>query len=329
MNTSDKKILQKVIEGTSSPENARCVAEWFSSSIEGQQTLSDMMDKDAYLMEENRLKEINLSPVKSKMMFAGIDKSIRRKRLIRSSWRVAAVLLPFVVLIGIGFYLNKQVDLFGKSAYTEIYIPKGESRTRIVFQDGSEVYLNADTRLRYPKKFGMQKRHVYLQGEAYFNVASNKNRPFFVHTDETFVKVLGTSFNVKAYDDDNNIYVTLDEGKVTFNTALTQYAILSGHEIVYDKKSRESFVHRLPESTVMSLWKEDVIYLRDTPLFDVLQMLERRYDVVFEVNNQRVYNYSYTLTTHQTSVEGVLRELEKIAPVKFREQDGKIIVSLS
>lgn len=324
MNLSDRKIAEKTVAGKTSRKNAVDVVNWFSSSADGHQTLSDMMDRDSYLMEEEIPSELVISPITSDRLLNTIQKQIRRKKLMRHVLQVAAIVLPFVLLVSVGVYLNRQVDLFNTSDYAEVYIPKGESGSRILFQDGSEVYLNADTRLRYPKKFGLKKRKVYLQGEAYFNVASNSNRPFFVHTENSYVKVLGTSFNVKAYDTDPEISVVLDEGKVTFNAGNTEYAIRSGHEIVYNRLTSATSVNSLPTSSVKSLWKQDIIYLKDTPLAEVIATLERKYDVKFQVENPAVYNYTYTLVTKHQMVDSVLLELEKITPVKFN-RNAKII----
>ena len=328
MNLSDKKILQKVINGTSSRENAKYVVDWFSSTIEGHQTLSDMMDRDAYLMEEDLLNTKKISPIQSDIVFKNIQKKIRRDRITRVSIMAAAMIVPLILVIGFAFYTNSRVDLLGRTPYAEIYVPKGE-KARILFQDGSEAYLNSDTKIRYPRKFGLTKRNVYLEGEAYFNVSHNKYRPFIVHTGNTHVKVLGTSFNVNAYVNDEKIYVVLDEGKIEFNTFTEHYAIYPGQQFIYNKRSGEYFVHHLSKSTNVSLWKENIVYLNDTPLFYVLQILERRYDVSFTVRDPDAFTYSYTLTTKQTSIDEILQELEKISPVRFLRQKDTIEVSVS
>lgn len=327
MDVKGKETIKKVIDGTSSKENARWVAEWFSSTVEGQQFLSDMLDRDMYLWEEEFAGQKRISPIQSEIIFSKIDKEIRQKQFVRIARLVAAIVIPFIILVGFGIYLNSQVDLFGKSSYAEIYIPKGEN-AQILFQDGSEAYLNADTKIRYPKKFGLTKRQVYVEGEAYFNVTPAKRRPFIVHAGNVGVKVLGTSFNVKAYEDEEKIEVVLDEGKIEFRTSGNQYALLPGQQLVYHKTNGESVVRNLSKSTNLSLWKNNIFYFHDTPLEEVLRMLERRYDVSFEIKDEKALRYSYTITTCQTAITDILGELEKIAPVKFTFQKDKILVTL-
>ncbi len=327
MNLSEKKEIKKVIDGKSSAKNARRVVDWFSSTIEGQQFLSDIIDYDIYLGEEEFAGQKRISPIQSEIIFSKIDKEIRQKQFVRIARLVAAIVIPFIILVGFGIYLNSQVDLFGKSSYAEIYIPKGEN-ARILFQDGSEAYLNADTKIRYPKKFGLTKRQVYVEGEAYFNVTPAKRRPFIVHAGNVGVKVLGTSFNVKAYEDEDKIEVVLDEGKIEFRTSGNQYALLPGQQLVYHQLNGESVVRNLSQSTTLSLWKNYIFYFHDTPLEEVLRMLERRYDISFEIKDEKALRYSYTITTRQTTITDILGELEKIAPVKFTFQKDKILVTL-
>lgn len=327
MHQNEKKIAEKVINSTSSRESAKSVANWFSTTIEGQQALSDMIDRDAYLLEDVLKKEKQISPIQSEILLSKIHKEIRNKRDLTIFLRVAAVLLPLIIILGFTFYLNSAVDLFGKSTYAEIYVPRGEN-ARILFQDGTEAFLNADTRIQYPKKFGLRKREIFLEGEAYFNVASNSKRPFIVNTGNTNVKVLGTSFNVKSYKSDDEIQVVLDNGHIEFNTPIESYNIRPGQQIIYNKLNGAHLVKNLSKSSNISLWKENVIYMNDMPLSEVLLLLERKFDVSFTINNPEALKYSYTLTTRQFVVDSVLRELQKIAPVIFNNEEGEIKVEL-
>jgi transmembrane sensor len=189
MQLSDKNIINRVIAESASKEEAVEVVDWFSSTIEGQQHLSDLLDKDAYLMESVPNPGRSFSPLQSDLLYERIEKDIRRNRLRRNLLKVAAVLLPVLLITGVSFYLDIQAGLFSEITYSEVYVPRGED-ARIYFQDGTEVFLNADTRIRYPDKFGLRKREVYLDGEAYFNVASNRKRLFVVHAQNTKVNTL-------------------------------------------------------------------------------------------------------------------------------------------
>jgi ferric-dicitrate binding protein FerR (iron transport regulator) len=327
MQSSEKATLKKVIEEKSSKEQARQTVNWMSSSIEGQQALSEMIDRDAYLMEDELL-NIKISSIQSDKILSNILRDIRRKHIRKVTFSVAAVVIPLVLLLGWVVLSNPDVQIFGNPTYAEIYVPRGDN-ARIFFQDGTQAYLNADTKIRYPKKFGLFKRKVFLSGEAYFIVSPNKHRPFIVNTGSVDVRVLGTSFNVKAYNDDEQIKVVLDEGKITFDTPTNRYKVAPGQQIVYDKTAGACTIQNLPQSSNISLWKYQITYLNDTPLSEVIRTLERKYDVSFRIKDREALKYTYTLTTRQTSLEEILSELQKIAPVKFMKKGTEIEVSLS
>ncbi len=325
MHASEKKNIDKVISGTTTKENAREIADWFSSSVEGQQFLSDMLDKDAYLLEHELNTDFLPNELQSEKILSEINRKILKSTILKISLRVAAVFLPLLILAGLTFYISKQVDLFGTSEFAEIYAPKGE-RIRLFFHDGTEVFLNADSKIRYPKKFGLSKRKVFLDGEAYFNVVSNKKRPFIVYTEKSSVSVLGTSFNVNAYRTEREIKVVLDEGKVMFNTGGNSYSIKPGQKFIFDKVSGEAKVANLTNSIDESMWRENYIRLKDTPLVETLNILDRQFNVPFRIIDANAGLYSFTLTTKEKPLSFILDELHKIAPLEFIQKNDTVFV---
>ena len=328
MHPIDKVTIDKVLNGTATKKEASQVAEWFSDTAEGQAYLSELMDHEAAFIESNPDRYSDLSAVQSANMLAVINKRIRIKKTRRIYWQVAAALIPLILVVGLTIRLNSQVNLFGKTVYSEVYVPKGKQE-HIIFQDGSEAYLNSDTRLRYPRKFGLSKREIFLQGEGYFNIATNKRRPFIVRINNTDVTVLGTSFNVHAFKEDNEMKILLDKGSIVFNTPQNSYQILPGQQAVYDVLTGKCVIDYVDKPYEVSVWKDNIVLFRDTPLADVIKTLNRRYNVEFAILNPKALTYTYTLTTNQTSLENIVKELEKIAPVKFSiRKDNSIIVSL-
>lgn len=327
MNAADKETIKNVVEGCASRADAQAVAEWFSSSLEGQQYLSDMMDKEAYLLEDELLKANRISLARSENIYSLIDKNINRKSIRSWVLAAAAVFFPILFIAGGAFYLNSRVGIFEEVVYSEVYVPKGET-SRILFQDGSEVFLNSDTRLRYPNKFGLNSREVELQGEAYFRVSPNKRRPFVVRSEGTSVSVLGTSFNVDAYENEKQINVVLDDGAVVFNAPQKQYAMEPGQLLSYNKATGQFAVKNVRKSGEASLWKNNIIHFSDTPLREAIKIMARRYNLSFTVMDPQVYAYSYTITTQKTLPGNIFRELEKISPVRFNQKGNNVRVSV-
>ncbi len=321
MRPNDSKTIKNIYAGKSSAAKARKLVAWFSSSVEGCQALSDMLDRDAYLIEEELDLQNRPSEFQSEKMLEQINGYIRKQRIRRHSIKAAAILLPFFLLAGLTFYTNRQADLFGQAETAELYVPKGK-KAHIFFQDGSEVILNADSKIRYPKKFGLFKRKLQLEGEAYFNVASNKFRPLELSCENLCVEVLGTSFNVSAYENDKKIRVVLDEGKIIFHDrkSQNQQKLSPGQQITYNKATGSYSVEHLAKSSDASLWKEDILHLQDCALNEVLKILERRYDISFTVRHPLAHKFSFTLTTQETLLQNILKELQKIAPLQFKIQ---------
>jgi ferric-dicitrate binding protein FerR (iron transport regulator) len=198
-----------------------------------------------------------------------------------------------------------------------------------MFQDGSRAYINADSKIRYPKQFGLFDRKIFLEGEAYFVVTPNANRPFVVEMERTSIRVLGTSFNVSAYPDETCIYVSLDEGKINMISAAKKNNYLNpGERIIYDKHTDSCMIIKVADTKLASLWKNDVITFKNASLQEVIKVLNRWYDVPFVVEDARAHTYSYTFTSENTLLEKVLLDLEKIAPVRFRYENNEVRVSV-
>ena len=324
---NEDDIVKRVVSENASKEEAREVVTWFADSIEGQQALSDMIDRDAYLFDADPNTGRSFTPLQSDLLFSSIEQEIKWNSVRRVSIRVAAVLLPILLITGLGFYLQSRTSLFEGVKYAELYIPKGEE-ARIFFQDGTEVFLNSDTHIRYPERFGLFHREVWIEGEAYFNVKAHKHRTFEVYSQNTTVKVLGTSFNVNAYRESDKIRVTLDKGSVAFTTSHNGYTLSPGQQAAYNKLTGQLLITNLVHPSKQSLWKENMLYFYDLPLSEVISILERRYDVKFNLLSPEALSYSYTLTTSDKSLDTVLLEMQKIAPVRFTLRENGIDVSL-
>lgn len=327
----NENIIDKVIEGLASPEEVKLVVSWFNTD-EGQAYLSNRMDREFYL-DKDLLEtvEAQVGDIPSEDIYERIEKQLFKKKVLKVFSYAAAILLPLIFIYTVYTKIDTHVGLFGDNEYTEIYVPKGE-KLYIAFQDGSTAYLNSDTKLRYPKKFGFFDRKVYLDGEAYFTVEKNKSRPFIVELDSVSINVLGTSFNLEAYKADNEISLKLDEGKVNLQPHSTkkEYALNPGEKLIYSKKDGHCSI--LSKDTYVSpgSWKDDIIYLEDKSLLEVLNVLERKYNQNFEVKDPEILDYRFTILIGKSrTINQVLLDLERIAPVKFGKEGEVITVRMN
>ena len=324
---TDKQIAD-VLAGLASAEEAKRVAQWFATDA-GSAYLSEAFDLDMKSIRPGNEDLYVPHAIPSEEVWRRIKKQIRRYRVHRMLFRVAAVVLPFVLLLGLYYQVDSRVELFGDTGYEEVYVPKGE-RLQMMFQDGTKVYLNSDTRLRYPKKFGLDSREVELSGEAYFVVSKNEKRPFIVELDGPSIHVTGTAFNVQSYPDEKEITVSLDEGRINMQLVSDkEIPVLPGQQAVYDKEHDACRILRGEDMEYLSMWKQDIIAFKDTPLSEVLVKLRRWYDVAFEVSGDVPEDLLITLTSEQTLLENVLRDLGKITPLTFEYDAKKRLVRVS
>ncbi len=186
-------------------------------------------------------------------------------------------------------YAKSEKQRNRNPVYNVIHVPIG-GEYRLILSDGTNVYLNSMTTLKYPVQFGSQKREVELTGEAYFEVAKNGASPFVVNTKELKVEVLGTSFNVNAYEDSKKIVTTLVEGKVKLVHSQNEgdERILNPNEqAVLDNHTGEIALHSVDVSDFIS-WKDGQLIFHDMPLEDIMVLLTRWYSANVFYQNPEV-----------------------------------------
>ena len=325
MRMPDPRIIENVLNNEATPAEAREVARWFQTP-EGQAWLSRRMDQDERAIREGEEEAWIDHPIPSAVMYQCVMRQIRARRVRRIVAYAAAVLIPVALVIALFLRVDSQVDLLADDDFEEVYVPNGE-RMQVLFQDGSKVHLNSGSRLRYPRKFALFERKVYLEGEAWFEVAKNGKRPFIVDLSDIDVKVVGTTFDVKAYPEEDEIFVTLESGSVELDSEFFHpYRLRPGEKAVYDRHSRRCEVQTSHDIKRYSAWRRNVLVFKSTPLSEVMRTLTRTYNTAFEVKDSTALRYTYTITTDSASLSVVLKELERITPVRFEEKAGRVEV---
>lgn len=327
MKIPDLSIIEKTLNNEATSEESCEVVHWFKTP-EGQAWLAERIDQDEKTIHMGEEEEWIDHPIPSAVMYQNIMRQLHRQKIRRFIAYAAAVLIPIALIIGLFIRINSQVDLLADDGYDEVYVPNGE-RMQVLFQDGSKVHLNSGSRIRYPKKFGLSERKVYLEGEAWFEVAKNKNRPFIVDLSYMDIKVLGTTFDVKAYPEEEAIFVALETGSIELKSrSFKSYQLRPGEKAVYNKASGRCEVLRSHDVKMYSAWRRNVLVFKSAPLSDVMKTLARTYDISFDVKDSAALRYTYTITTDSVNLTTVLKELEKITPVLFEEKGGKIEVRM-
>ncbi len=328
MKSPDQSLLENVINHEATPCDARHIAQWLSTP-EGQLWLSEQMDIDSESIRLGEEAQYINHQIPTDNMYEYLKQKIRRQKIRRWIGWAAAIFIPLILITILFVEVDSRVDLFAATEYDEVYVPKGE-RMQVLFQDGSRVYLNSESRIRYPRQFGIKERKVELEGEGWFEVAKNHARPFIVDITLLNVRVLGTTFDVKAYPEDNEIAVSLESGIVeVFGNTFNAFTMDPGQKAVYNRATGRCNVERPQEITLQSAWRQNTLVFTDAPLSEVIATLGRTYDITFKIEDPAVTRYNYTLRTSFTDISRVLDELEKITPVRFSQTGHVVNVSLN
>lgn len=318
----NESLIDKVLNNEASPEEAKMVAIWFATK-EGNKYLSHRLDLEVTSISESTFEDILPNPVPEEKMKTRFITQIRQEHKQVHAFRrwiwAAAVLLPFIFLSISFYFLANRTGLFSKMEYAEIYVPCGE-QIRIILQDGTNIQLNSDSRLKYPKKFGLFSRRVELYGEGYFNVAKENGRPFSIDLQGIEVIVTGTRFNVKAYPTESNIWITLDEGGVLFKDMKNkEYTLVPGESAAYNRQSGECLISRPDNIDQISSWRSNSLNFYLTTLEEIIKVMERHYDINFIVKDSTLLKNRFTLSTGKVNASDVLNDLEAVSNISFRQ----------
>ena len=212
-----------------------------------------------------------------------------------------------------------------KLEYNTLTIPRG-GEYQLKLEDGTNVWLNAETELRFPVAFGDSERRIFLKGEAYFDVTKSKEWPFIVRTCRSSVKVLGTSFNVCSYEEDSLEQVTLEQGGVEVKHHDETYLLHPGEQFELDTTNEEIEVKPVNVKLYTS-WIDGMFRFHNMALDLLTVKLERWYDVHFVFSNEDCKNYRFTGAIRKdVDFNEFIRLIERTTNVKFIINQKDIII---
>jgi transmembrane sensor len=240
------------------------------------------------------------------------------RNVFRILTKVAAVLFIPLLLSSL-FYFTKQLNRNEETkriSYSEIYTPMA-AKTKFLLPDSSIVWLNSGSSLKYPTSFTGKTREVSLTGEGYFEVSENPELPFVVKTAKMNVTALGTSFNLMAYPDDQEVKATLVTGgvKVDKISTGTSLNLKPSSQVVLDTKTGKMLVSQVDTCFYIS-WKDGKLIFRNEPLEDVAHKLERWFNCKIYIEDSRLKNFRYTGNIEMETLREMLELINITTPVK-------------
>ena len=268
-------------------------------------------------------KEISYLWLKTK---SGIEKikeiSPFQKALI---WygRIAGVLIIPLIVFSVWYFQHGKIVETGpakaietqKSRLVTVKAPPG-GRLNFEFPDGSKVWLNSGSVIKYPVSFDDKYREVDLLGEAVFEIKKDRI-PFVVHNSGPDVKVYGTVFCVNSYADNDDVIVALKEGKISLGANSTELFLKPGEVSFFNKSEKRIAIKKINDIDRYISWRDGKLIFRDTPLSEIVKTLQHNYNVQIRLSNSKIANYKYNATFENESLEQILYMLTLTAPVKY------------
>ena len=214
-------------------------------------------------------------------------------------------------------------------AFKNLTTPRG-GEFKVVLEDGTEVWLNADSKLRYPETFEGDERRVEVTGEAYFKVAKNTEKPFYVVSGGQEVRVYGTEFNVHAYADEAMIFTTLVEGSISLRPVSgnkSELMLTPGKQAVFNKDDASATVRKV-DTEVVTSWRSGVFVFEDQNLAQIMRTLSRWYDFEYEFADQKVASTIFmgSIPRYGSFAE-VVEIFQKMGGIQLHQRGRRVVIS--
>ncbi len=226
---------------------------------------------------------------------------------------------------------NKSVASSEKYVYNTLKVPYGK-KSQLILSDGTKIHLNSGSSIRYPVAFMKnRKRQVFLDGEAFFDVAKNRECPFLVNSPELNIRVLGTRFNVSSYSDDDRTSTVLVEGSVSLFKNGEEYRpedaslLEPGYKATLEK-SRKEILFEQVDTEIYVGWVQGKIIFNRIPFKEILKKLERHFDVEIINNNKELDEEIFTASFDTETIEQILAAFNKSYPINYKIQHNQIII---
>ncbi len=319
-----EKIFKKYLNGTCTPDEYRMVNEFIQNR--GNDKLLDGLMKNAWKSTEFQGIETEnidlLGRIHHQIALKENKSSNRNLAIYRISLQIAAVLVVGLIFTSVWFYSNR---VYTPEIVQNISTPLA-SRTSFELPDGSKVWLNAGSSISFPGKFDGKSRSVKLIGEAYFDVKSDQI-PFLVETPKFTVNVLGTAFNVMAYNGEP-ASVTLERGKVELQNEGKSLGFLDpGQQAQFSQGSDKINIEKV-ESEIFTSWKENRLIFQSEPLELLAKRLERWYNLKIVIGDPSLNNLKVTGKIEVESFSEVLDLMEYTLPIKYQYNKNERILTI-
>ncbi len=358
-------LLQKCVEGSASDNEMQQVWAWIEQSDENRKYYQHLRDiwmavSVSAPLEESQI-EKHWQNFKTKNDFVAEKQreSSEPKTILPRFIRVAAIAIVIFALGAVmgRFYTKEAVPAQTKEFYI-VEAPRG-AKSFVTLADGTKIWLNAGSRLSYQRDYNQENRNIFLEGEAYFEVAKNKEIPFYVYSSGIVVKAIGTAFNVKAYPEEGIVETTLVEGSVSIestgktgekekilmepNQKASFYKV--SREVVVEEKTEEvkdkeiapipikAKIERVElkkevDTELYTSWKDKRWVFEKQRFEDLAVILERLYDIKVIYKDDELKNYRLSGSLQEENLEQVLQAVQFTIPLDYSINHNEVTLKI-
>jgi ferric-dicitrate binding protein FerR (iron transport regulator) len=353
------ETLVNFIEGSENDSVRNEITQWINANQENKEFFNQFRQVWAEREDLSSLLKENKEKDWEKISFIFKDqKPILPKgktiHMFSRGWQRVAALILLFFFTTIGYFIghdSTQQPLINKHAeYNEVIVPTGE-KSELALSDGSRIWINAGSKIRFPNQFNNNSRDIWLDGEAYFEVTHDKTKPFWVHTSDVDVKVYGTKFNLKAYKDEDIIEATLVEGLVSLetrnllNNTKEEVFLKPNHKAIFFKKKPKTLANEItheisgplkPRKILISnpikiessiSWRDGKLEFVEESFENIAVKLERRYGVEIRIENDQIKKIKYTGVLKNISIEQALHAIQLTADFHYVIDDNTVVIT--
>lgn len=289
------RLLQKFIHKTITRQELQELRQ-MTNHLDTHVFMSQLEDVWQLYSPDSDMNRERLNVIKEEMdsMLLQPAEKIRVRPFNRFMRIAAMIAFPLLMFLSVFLYMDNQQLADSKTGEMMVKVEKGQ-RASVVLPDGSRIQLNTESRLSYDGHFGDKVRRVSLDGEAYLEIAKNKDVPFIVNTQDLEIEVLGTTFCIYSYSYENTVEASLIEGrvKVTAKSSNRVVTLEPNQKVIYNKETKAlETVHT--DNRFETAWLKGDLVFRSEPFCDVMTKIERRYGVKIHINEDRYYQDRFT-----------------------------------
>lgn len=323
------QLLERFMRGETCAEEEKLLKEWFRSAparkeietyYSGRWAAAEGADMDPSRKEEvlaritREIKEREDIPV---------IPAQRRNSFMRTWLPYAAV---FILAFGLGLSALFMQHPGSPLQEFTVSVAKGQ-RSNLLLPDGTKVWVNSHTEIRYDNEYGIRNRKIVLKGEAFFEVEKNEELPFVVNAEEVDIQVLGTTFNLKAYPEDDEIIATLFTGSIKGVVGDKEFTISPRQHLTYDRLRKVMQVSESENVNYISMWRDNELAFMDETLEEVAKILNRMYNIEVVILSEKIKSYRFSGVIKNNSLDNVIEIISLTAPISYHSAGDTILLN--